>query len=90
MAPTDTRPTDPAPRAALEDLDAEFAGTISEFSEWQLAQAEQTLQDVGASLPRLAGRIDARTLRIFLCAQVPRDRGLDIVQVSAPDSSSIR
>lgn len=75
--------TDPAPRDALADLDAEFADTISEFSEWQLSQVEQTFQDIGASLPRLAGRIDARTLRIVLCALVPRDRDLDIVQVSA-------
>jgi hypothetical protein len=77
------RRTDPAPRDALAELDATFAETLAEFSPWQLAQAGQTLEDIGASLHRLAGRIDARTLRIFLCAQVPRDRDLDIVQVSA-------
>jgi hypothetical protein len=79
----DLRPTDPPTRASLEDLDQEFADTISEFSEWQLSQVEQTFQDIGASLPRLAGRISARTLRIFLCAQVPRDRDMDIVSASA-------
>jgi hypothetical protein len=86
MNSTDTiavMPTDPTSRATLADLDAEFADTLSDFSEWQLAQAGQTLEDMGAALPRLAGRISARTLRIVLCAVVPTDPDLDIVQVTA-------
>jgi hypothetical protein len=73
----------PADAATLIELDAEFAETLSGLSSWQLAQADSTLEDIGASLPRLAGRIDARTLRIFFCSVVPRDRDLDIVQATA-------
>jgi hypothetical protein len=75
--------TDPPTRASVAELDQEFADTISEFSEWQLAQANSTLEDIGAALPRLAGRISARTLRIFISAVVPTDPDLDIVSVSA-------
>jgi hypothetical protein len=45
--------------------------------------ANSTLEDIGAALPRLAGRISARTLRIVLFAVVPTDPDLDIVSVAA-------
>jgi hypothetical protein len=66
-------PTVPAPRDALEDLEATFDAELSGLADWQRSEAAPTLAALRATLPGLAGHVDAERVRKMIHVFAPSD-----------------
>jgi hypothetical protein len=67
------KPLVPAPRDALEDLEATFDAAVDALQDWQRTEAAPTLAALRGTLPDLVGHVDAERVRKMIHVFAPPD-----------------